>query len=150
MELRSKVLLKGGYEMNEIKTLLNDEIQSEIEDLSQITLGSEEYKVTVDGLAKLMDRAIEMDKIEADRKERKEKLKIDLDKMDQDLENELMNRREERKSRMVKDTITVAGILIPTIVTIWGTKVTLDFEKEGTVTTIMGRGFINKLLPNKK
>lgn len=150
MELRSKVLLKGGYEMNEIKTLLNDEIQSEIEDLSQITLGSEEYKVTVDGLAKLMDRSIEMDKIEADRKERKEKLKIDLDKMDQDLENELMNRREERKSRIVKDTITVAGILIPTIVTIWGTKVTLDFEKEGTVTTIMGRGFINKLLPNKK
>ena len=45
-----------------IQTLLYDEIEEEFEKLRKIDYGSEQYKVTVDGLTKLMDRAIEMEK----------------------------------------------------------------------------------------
>ena len=56
---------------------------------------------------------------------------------------------EEKKDRLVKNIITAAGIVLPLVITVWGTKVSLKFEEEGTFTTIMGRGFINKLLPKK-
>lgn len=56
---------------------------------------------------------------------------------------------EERKGRIWRDAIAIAGIVVPTWLTIWGTKKSFEFEKEGTITTIMGRGFIGKLLHKK-
>ena len=63
--------------------------------------------------------------------------------------DQLAQLESERKDRIIKNCISIAGIIIPVIVTIWGTKKSFEFEKEGTITTIMGRGFINKLLPKK-
>lgn len=125
-----------------IETLLHDEIRSELEELKKIELGSEKYKVTVDGLTKLVDKAIEMDKLNIEVQE-----KVESRENDNDLK--LKQMEEERKDRFVRNGIAVAGIVIPTMVTIWGTIKTIEFEKEGTITTIMGRGFINKLLPKK-
>ena len=73
-----------------------------------------------------------------------EKSKCDLEK-----DFKLKQSDEEKKDRLIKNCLSVAGIVLPIWVTIWGTLKTLEFEKEGTVTTIMGRGFINKLLPRK-
>ena len=56
---------------------------------------------------------------------------------------------DEKKDRLIRNCISAAGIIIPSLLTIWGTFKTFKFEQEGTVTTIMGRGFINKLLPKK-
>ena len=114
-----------------IEKLLNKEIESEFECLMELDAGSEEYKVTVDGLTKLMDRAIEIDKLNI---EHEEKLQLN---------------KEEKKDRLIKHGINVASIVLPICVTIWGTLKSFKFEEEGTVTTIMGRGFINKLLPKK-
>lgn len=124
------------------KTLLNDEIRSELESLKKMELGTETYKCTVDGLTRLIDRSIEIEKTEFERDE-----KIESRENDYDLRVKTMN--DEQKDRMIRNTIAVVGIVIPTLVTIWGTKASFRFEQEGTVTTIMGRGFINKLLPKK-
>lgn len=121
---------------------LYDEINAEFEDLSKMALGTEEYKVTVDGLTKLMDRAIDMKKFDTEYAER-----IENQKMDNSLKQRQMN--EERKDRLIKNGISIAGIVIPSLITIWGTVKSMEFEKEGTITTIIGRGFINKLLPKK-
>ena len=56
---------------------------------------------------------------------------------------------DERKDRLVRNGITIASIVIPTAVTIWGTLKSFKFEETGTVTTTIGRGFINKLIPKK-
>lgn len=126
----------------EIKTILLEEIEDELNDLTKVTLGSEEYKASVDGIAKLMDRAIEMERMDRETK----------DKVDE-RENENQNRKTqdklETRDRLIKNCIAVAGIVVPTVVTIWGTKKSFEFEKDGTITTIMGRGFISKLLPKK-
>lgn len=125
-----------------IKTLLVEEIQDELNDLSGLDLGSDKYKVTIDGLTKLIDRAIEMEKFET---ENEDKIK----NREKDDDFKLKQMEEERTDRWVRNGIAIAGIIIPSIITVWGTVKSLNFEKEGTVTTIVGRGFINKLLPKK-
>lgn len=125
-----------------IEKQLHVEIANEIEELARLQIGSEEYKATVDGVTKLMDRAIEMERLNVDIQDKEE-----LRENDKDLR--LKTLTDERNDRFVKNCLTAAGILIPTIVTIWGTLKSIEFEKEGTITTIMGRGFIQKLLPKK-
>lgn len=125
-----------------IDTMLREEIATELEKLNDMEKGSDEYKVTVDGLTKLMDRVIEMEKVDNDAKEKAEaRMRDDA--------IELQKLEDDRKDRIVKNIIGAAGVVLPLLVTIWGTKVSLKFEEEGTFTTIMGRGFINKLLPRK-
>lgn len=126
----------------EFENLLTEEIQAEIETLKGMELGSEPYKVAVDGITKLIDRSIDIEKYSAERKEKAEEK--ELEAYWKECES-----AEEKKDRRIKDGIAIAGIVLPIIVTIWGTKASFKFEEEGTITTIMGRGFINKLLPKK-
>ena len=125
-----------------IETLLYEEIETEFDKLSTMEPGSEKYKTTVDGLTKLMDRAIEMEKVTNDCKDKTEIREIDRVVKMQQLSDD-------NRDRLIKNIIGAAGVALPLLVTIWGTKVSLKFEETGTFTTIMGRGFINKLLPRK-
>lgn len=125
-----------------MKTLLNEEIENEFKLLGKMQPGTEEYKTTVDGLTKLVDRAIEIDKANNENRE-----KIELREFDEQFR--LTQACSESRDRLIKNCIAVAGIVIPSVITIWGTVKSIEFEKEGTITTIMGRGFINKLLPKK-
>ena len=125
-----------------IDTKLLVEIDDEFEALSQIEVGSETYKTTVDGLTKLLDRAIEIDKIEEEKAERAAL---------QEKEAEFKERQfqEEKRDRLIKNCLTAAGIVVPTVVTIWGTIVSMRFEKEDTITSTAGRSFFSRLFPRK-
>lgn len=125
-----------------IETMMHEEIQSELEELGKIKVGTEEYKVAVEGITKLTDRIIEMTKSDIEREEKIKDREIETNLKIQQMEDE-------RKDRFIKNVIAVVGIAVPTAVTIWGTVKSIEFEKEGTITTIMGRGFIQKLLPKK-
>lgn len=126
-----------------IETMLHDEIRNEFDELKKMELGTEAYKTTVDGLTKLMDKAIEIDKFNTEYQNKIETREIENNIKLKELEDE-------KKDRLVKNILTGAGVIIPVAVTVWGTFKTFEFEKTGTVTTIMGRGFLNKLLPGKK
>lgn len=168
-----------------IKQLLRKEIQEEIKNLEGVDKGSDSYKVMVDGITKLTDRLIDLEKNEVEREDKEEKRKeaqaqaeferdlkqrqADEAKEQAEFEQNLKLRQadeanaqaefeknlklklaeDERKDRKIKNCITVGGIVLPIIVTIWGTYKTFEFEREGTVTTILGRGFFGKLLPKK-
>ena len=121
-----------------IKETLYKEIEDELQALTEIEVGTDEYKSSVDGVTKLLDRAIEIEKHEAEMKER------EAERIAKNIQV-----AEEQKDRVVKNYISAGGIVLPLLVTIWGTLKSFKFEKDGTVTTIMGRGFINKLLPKK-
>ena len=129
--------------MSDIKNLLDDEIRSEMEDLAKMGLGSDDYKATVDGLTKLVDRRIELEKVENERKEKSES-RINETNL------KLAQMEDDRKDRKVKNGIAIGGILLPIGVTIWGTLKSLKFEETGSVSTIVGRGFIQKFLPKWK
>ena len=121
-----------------IKETLYKEIEDELQALNEIEVGTDEYKSLVDGVTKLLDRAIEIEKHEAEMKER------EAERIAKNIQV-----AEEQKDRVVKNYISAGGVVLPLLVTIWGTLKSFKFEKDGTVTTIMGRGFINKLLPKK-
>ena len=125
-----------------LETLMYDEIETEFDKLSQLVPGTEQHKAAADTVVKFMDRAIEMIKVENECKEKEKARESEQLLKEQQL-------KDEKKDRLVKNVIGAAGVVLPLIVTIWGTKVSLNFEKEGSFTTIMGRGFINKLLPKK-
>ena len=120
-----------------IETMLHKEIEIEFEELKRLQLGTEEYKTTVDGLTKLVDRAIEIDKINIEQEEktvtRKEETELKLKQME-----------DEKKDRNVKNVITVGTALLSVGLTVWGTLKSLKFEETGTVTTLVGRNFIGQ------
>lgn len=125
-----------------METVLYNEIESEFEELSKLEVGSEKYNSAVDGIAKLVDRAIAIDKLNAEMDAKHDEQEIDIE-----FRTKQMN--EEKKDRMARNGIAVAGIVIPTAVTIWGTLTTLKFEEVGTVTTNAGREFIKRIFSRK-
>lgn len=114
-----------------IEELLEEDLVSEMEKLRKTPYDHKDYGAVSDTVVKLLDRKIEMDKVKSEQLVKQQQLE------------------DEKKDRLVKNVLTAAGIVLPLVVTIWGTKVSLKFEEEGTFTTIMGRGFVNKLLPKK-
>ena len=147
----------------DIEFKLETEILEDLNGLGDMELGSEEYKVATEGLAKLMDRAIELKRVDADiirentkndiEREsleiKKAELEIKEEQFKLDLELKEKQLANDKKDQLIRNGIAIAGIVIPSVITIWGTLKSLKFEETGTVTTIMGRGFIGKLLPKK-
>ena len=142
------------------RQLLEDEISAEFNTLKDMELGSEQYKTAVDQITKLMDRSISLEKLdnesndktkdrESDMNYKTEQLTNDKEYHDSDIALRKEQMDNDKRDRLIVNIITAAGIIIPSFITVWGTYKTLKFEEQGTVTTIMGRGFINKLLPKK-
>ena len=50
-----------------VKNLLDNEIRNELENLGKETIGSDNYKANLDGVTKLLDRQIEIEKLENER-----------------------------------------------------------------------------------
>ena len=125
-----------------IKTLLETEIESELEVLKESEVGSDCYRTIVDGVVKLADKVIELERIEHEKREKA---------IDRENENSYRTKQmdDDRKDRMIKNCLTATSIVTGVGLTVWGTLKSLKFEETGTVTTIVGRGFINKLLPKK-
>ena len=122
----------------ELENLLEEEVKSQIEGLKDIEMGTEQYKATVDGLTKLTDRVIKIKELDENADDKEDARKTEIAQLE-----------EEKKDRRTHNCIAVAGIVIPAALTVWGTVKSIKFEQDGTITTIMGRGFIQKLLPHK-
>ena len=146
--------------MENLTQLLNEEIESELNTLKDLPMGSEEQSKAVTDLTKLLDRAIEIEKIEVDKQQKELNREIETKK----IENELRLKEEAQKidekfkekqlkheniDRIVKNVLTGVSIIGGGALTVWGTIKSIKFEETGTITTIMGRGFISKLLPKK-
>ena len=125
-----------------IDTMLREEIQDEITRLGKLELGSETYKTTVDGVTKLLDRANEMKKIDAEARDRAESREIEIQ-----LKNEQM--QDDKKDRLIKNILTALSIGGGFALTIWGSIKYWQFQKTGTVTNGPGREFMKKLFRMK-
>lgn len=126
-----------------IQTLLNDEIVREFDKLGEMEdLGDDKYRTTVDGLTKLVDRAITMEKFSIESED-----KLNAQEFERDMK--LKEMKMERNDRVVKNVLTGIATIGGFALTIWGTFKSFEFEKDGTITTAMGRGFIQRLLPKK-
>lgn len=116
----------------DMTTKLHVEIDERFDDIAKLDPSTKEYSAAVESVTKLMDRAIEIEKFEASETRNEEQMK------------------EDRKSRIVKNCIDVGSVILPLAVTIWGAKASFKFEEEGTITTTVGRKFIDKIVSFKK
>ena len=124
-----------------LKSLLSEEICQELKECKKYQVGSDDYCKTVDGVAKLIDRQIELEKIEI----QKEQQKIDCEQnlFVNDIQAEQL--RIDKKDRNVKNILTGTSIIGGLLVGIWGTMEAIKFEEEGSFTSLVGRDFISNL-----
>ena len=104
--------------------------------------GGERRRGSVQALAKLLDEHVGLEKCGADAQE-----KYESRIAEQDLKREQI--KNEKRDSIVKNILTGVSVIGGFGLTIWGTCKSLKFEETGVVTSIMGRGFIQKLLPKK-
>ena len=123
---------------NTVETLLHEELKTRLEELKDMDASSEEYKATVDNIMKLMDRGIKIDELNLEDLKQEREVNVKMSQM-----------KEDHKDRFWKHILEACGIGLPAGLAIWGTLKSLKFEETGTVTTIFGRGWLNKLLPRK-
>lgn len=125
-----------------MEDLLRTEVEENLKNMKDLELGSKQYESAVESTCKLMDRVIAIDK-NADDYDLKDKAR----ETETNLKYDQITK--DKRNQMIQNGITVGSIVVSTAVTIWGTLASFKFEKEGTVTTILGRQFIGKLLPKK-
>lgn len=122
-----------------IKTLSEKEVEKCFEELSGLQPGTEEHKAVLEEVTKLMDRNIEMDKLDLERTER-----IDFKEYEIELKERQM--KEDKTNRWTRDITNWANLGIGAAMFIWGTVVSINFEREGTFTTTAGRKNVQKVL----
>lgn len=152
---------------------LNDEIGTELDALKDLDVSDEEYKTTVDGVTKLIDRAIKLKEIEAETERQNKKIEAEAEAQAKKLEAEMeaqakkldaemkaaakaredeyalrmMQMRDERLDKIARNVLT--GFTFGgTMFTIWClASATFTFEEKGTITSSLGRKVLGMLVP---
>lgn len=125
-----------------IKNILWDEIEKEVKELSKMQVGTDQYKVTVDGIARLSDKIIELEKLES------ENAVKDFENFARTEEQELKREqlKSEKRDRAVKNVITVGTAVLSVAVYALAFIASTNFEREGSFTTEGGKNSIRQLL----
>lgn len=127
----------------EIRKLLEEEIKTEIRDLSTLEPGSKEKSTAIEDLAKLYKLRIEETKNELDFSE-----KYDAREGDKQLKKDQLE--EQVKDRYFRFGVEVASIILPLIFYAAWMKRGFKFEETGTYTSTTFRSLFNRFKPTKK
>lgn len=129
----------------DIRDLLEEEIKSEINDLSNLTSGSKEKSTAIDDLVKLYRLKIEETKTELESMEKREESE------ERGLEYIFKKAQfgEQVKDRYFKIGIEVAGLILPLIFYGAWMRKGFKFEETGTYTSTTFRGLFNRFKPTK-
>jgi len=127
----------------EIRKLLEEEIKTEIRDLSTLEPGSKEKSTAIEDLAKLYKLRIEETKNEWDFNEKYESRDSDIQFKKEQLEEQV-------KDRYFRFGVEAAGIILPLIFYAIWMKRGFKFEETGTYTSTTFRGLFNRFKPTKK
>lgn len=133
-----------------IKDLLNEEIATEIQNLSELKTGSDEKSSAIDDLAKLYKLRIEENKSEWDADEEYDRRVMEGEANTKDDELKQKQLEEQVKERYFRVGVAAAELMVPLIFYgIWMRK-GFKFEETGTYTSKTFTGLINRFKPTKK
>ena len=116
-----------------IESTFRDEIKSELDEVSKLNFGSDEYKAGINGLTQLTDRLIEMSKLDSE--DAKLELELEIEKF-----------KEDKADRKKKNHISVLGIVAPATIAIVGGFAMFVYEERGSITSQVGRKIIDKYI----
>lgn len=114
-----------------ISKKLDDVIEKILDKLNDDTITDDERERLIKEVNSLIDRKKELDGLEHEKTATNRKS------------------RSEKWQFWIKLAVDILAIALPLGVTVWGTIVTVNFEKEGTFTTSAGRKHSSKALSGK-
>lgn len=122
------------------ETKLREELDRELDSLKDSEIGSDEHKATMDSMTKLMDRAIELKKIDVDAKNqertRETEAVLRLEQM-----------KDDRIDKIVRNVIMGVGS-VGGLVTIWLlSAAAFTYEEKGTISSLLGKKVLGMLVP---
>ena len=138
--------------------MLDQEIQGCLESMNDLeAVNVPEYGEAVTNVTKLMDKLVELKKLDIEQSKLEQmkeieskKMEIEESKLEQMKELETEKIDSENKDRLVKNVITVVTTGAGIVLTIWGTKKTFQFEETGSITSTAGRKYLDALLSKFK
>ena len=135
--------------MDQIKEKLGEELESEIDELSEMDAGSDAKAKAIDGIAKLYRLKIDEIEAEAKRNEIRERLELEKKAKDEERELKVIQRADANKDRWINIAVQV-GLAVAGWVAydIWYRR-GLKFEETGTVTSPWMRNLMSKMQPRK-
>jgi hypothetical protein len=129
--------------IEDIRDLLEEEIKTEIRNLSTLEAGSKEKSTAIEDLAKLYRLRIEETRNEWDFNEKYES-------RDSDIQFKKDQLKEQVKDRYFRLGVEAASIILPLIFYAAWMKRGFRFEETGTYTSTTFRGLFNRFKPTKK
>ena len=132
--------------MSNIEELLDEEIKSQIDALKDCEIGKGDYAETVNGISKLIDKSIELKKLEISVDENARKATVEKENRMFDEKTKQQELEADKKDRKIRNWLTAAGIGIPVGVTIWANIYNWKKELGGTMTFSGGRKAMDSLL----
>ena len=125
-----------------LKTKLSEEFESQMTELHKLEVGSDQYKVAVDGVTKLADRIIELKKVEVESEEKEKDREIDESFKAQQMEMD----NKDRKNRTVVEVLKIG---VPTAAAFAMGLISMKWEKLDTLTSSAGKSALRDLLKFK-
>ena len=133
--------------MAETYTIIHEEIEDELQNLKKMELGTDEYKATVDGVTKLIDREIELKKLDNDRIDSIERREHDAKLKQMEIDNSKKDRLISYIDRFIGHAITLGTFGISVALYKRTYDQCMNYEVEGVInSTNPGRNAEKKLL----
>lgn len=134
----------------EIKNLLDEEIKSQINTISDMDVNDENYSKAVDSLVKLHKLRIEEMKSITDSEDQAYKRETDEEtcKLNEEIRQEQLS--EQKKDRYIRIGLDVAGLLVPIMFYSAWMRRGFKFEESGTFTSTTFRGLFGHFKPTRR
>lgn len=123
--------------------LLGEEVESQLEEVHKISLGTDESKIAIDGVAKLADRSIELEKLRIQEEDLAEKRNMDYELRSEQIKKEHLRGMIDIGTKVL---IGLGGLAL----SVWGTIYTTNFEREDNYTTSASRSWVSSLFKPKR
>lgn len=123
--------------------LLDEELESQFEEVHKISLGTDESKIAIDGVTKLADRSIELEKLRIQEEDLAEKRNMDYELRSEQIKKEHFRGMIDIGTKVL---IGLGGLAL----SVWGTIYTTNFEREDNYTTSASRSWIGSLFKPKR
>lgn len=114
-----------------IKHLLVDEFNSQLAEVHKMKVGSDEYKTSVDGVTKIADRIIEIEKFEQEASFKNITHENECEIKAAQLSNE-------KRDRIIRNAIEVGKIAGGIGLAVWGYMISMKYEDKGLIPTTEG------------
>ena len=123
--------------------LLGEEVESQLEEVHKISLGTDESKIAIDGVVKLADRSIELEKLRIQEEDLAEKRNMDYELRSEQIKKEHLRGMIDIGTKVL---IGLGGLAL----SVWGTIYTTNFERDDNYTTQASRSWISSLFKPKR